>query len=295
MKLRDLEYLTAVANAGNFSRAARSLRISASTISRRVGRFEDELGLTVFERGHSGVRLTTGGRAVLRHARRAVAEFEAIKFTGKQNGIGAIGELRLGVRMPPIAEPLRHLLTVWRDTCPEILLTISEVNERDLAIALEERRLDVALATSRRLPPRAAAMPVYREPLIAALPDDHPLAGQVALSWPALAGQTILVQGWEESQAEREFLAPLLGPEVNFQSHAASRQSILALVSVGFGIAIVAESQARVGFPGISFRPIDEPNAWLEMGLAWPPEVEEPAVGRFVAFIRDEARSRRLL
>ncbi|HEV2100506.1 MAG TPA: LysR family transcriptional regulator, partial [Stellaceae bacterium] len=73
MKLRDLEYLIASVAAGNFTRAAKSLRISTSTISRRVGRLEDELGLAVFERGHGGVRLTKGGKAVLLHARRAVA------------------------------------------------------------------------------------------------------------------------------------------------------------------------------------------------------------------------------
>jgi DNA-binding transcriptional LysR family regulator len=110
-----------------------------------------------------------------------------------------------------------------------------------------------------------------------------------------LRGETVLVQGWEESQAEREFLAPLLGGGVNFQSHAASRQSIMALVGAGFGITIVAEGQTQAGFPGVAFRPIDAPNARVQVDLAWPPESEEPVVGRFVAFMRDAARSRRLL
>jgi DNA-binding transcriptional LysR family regulator len=72
VKLRDLEYLMASVAAGNFTRAASSLGISTSTISRRVARLEDELGLALFERGHSGIRLTAGGKAVLTHARRAV-------------------------------------------------------------------------------------------------------------------------------------------------------------------------------------------------------------------------------
>ena len=227
MKLRDLEYLVASATAGNFSRAARSLGISTSTISRCVGRFEDELGLAVFERGHSGVRLTTGGKAVLLHARRAVAELEAVKFSGKQNGIGAVGEVRLGVRMPPIGEAMSSLLIGWRQNCANVLLSISEMNERDLAIALDERRLDAVLSPSRMLPPRVATLPVYSERLIAALPVDHPLVRhQEALTWQALRAETVLVQGWDESQAEREFLAPLIGGEASFRSHALSQQSI---------------------------------------------------------------------
>jgi DNA-binding transcriptional LysR family regulator len=296
MKLRDLEYLVASATTGNFSRAARALGINTSTISRCVGRFEDELGLAVFERGHSGIRLTAGGKAVLLHARRAVAELEALKFAGKQNGIGTVGEVRLGVRIPPIGEPMRELLTGWRQSCAKVVLNVSEMNERDLAIALGERRLDVVFAPSHMLPSRVARMPVYRERLIVALPTDHALVGhQKMLAWPALSGETILVQGWEESQAEREFLAPLLGDEAVFRSHAASRQSILVLVAAGFGIAIVTESQAAAGFLGVASRPLDEADAFLQLDLAWLPEAEEPAVGRFVAFIRDAAGLRRLL
>jgi len=295
MNLRDLEYLMASAAAGNFRRAAAALGISTSTISRRLGRFEDELGLAVFERGHNGVRLTTGGKAVLLHARRAVAELEAVKLAARQNGTGAVGEVRLGVRIPPIGERMRDLLLGWRQDCADVLLTVFEMNERDLAIALEARRLDAALAPSGSLPPRMAAMPVYRERLVAALPRDHALARRKALSWRALSSETILVQGWEESQAEREFLASLLEGAPEFRSHAASRQALLALVGAGFGIAIAPHSQACPRFPGVAFRPIGEPDAFLQLDLAWMPEAEEPAVGRFVAFIRDAVRSRRLL
>ena len=201
MKLRDLEYLVASATAGNFSRAARSLGISTSTISRCVGRFEDELGLAVFERGHSGVRLTAGGKAVLLHARRAVAEIEAVKFVGKQNGVGAVGEVRLGgVRIPPIGEPMRSLLIGWREICCNVLLTVSEMNERDLAVALDERRLDAVLSPCEMLPPRVARLPVYSERLIAALPAGHALARrEAAVTWLALGSETILVQGWDIS------------------------------------------------------------------------------------------------
>ena len=121
--------LAASAAAGNFTRAAKSLGIDTSTISRRVGRFEDELGLALFERGHGGVRLTSGGKAVLPHVRRALAELDAIRHAGDQSGNGIVGEVRLGVRMPPIGEPLRGLLIGWREKHAEVVLTIAEMNE----------------------------------------------------------------------------------------------------------------------------------------------------------------------
>lgn len=295
MEIHDLMYLMASATAGNFSRAARALGLSASTISRRVGRLEDELGLTLFERRRTGVRVTAGGEAVLRHVRRALAEIDEIKSAGLRCGSANVGAIRLGVRMPPIGEPISGLLVEWRESHPEVMLKIAELADRDIAAALEERRLDVALVPSFTLWPHAATLPIYREQIVVALPVSHPLAALEALNWASLSDETILVQGWDESQAQREFFASLLGSGTRFEAHAASKQSVIALVEAGFGITLAAKSQSEVKFPGVVFRPISEPNAWFRVDLAWMPEAEEPAVGGFIAFMRDEARLRHLL
>src|SRR5262249_37448941 len=58
----------------------------------------------------------------------------------------------------------------------------------------------------------------------------------------------------------------------------------------GFGITFATADQAEAGFGGVAFKRIDDRDASVEMSLAWLPELEDPAVGRFVAFLRDEAR-----
>jgi DNA-binding transcriptional LysR family regulator len=143
--------------------------------------------------------------------------------------------------------------------------------------------------------PDATALPIYCEPLVAALPVEHPFSARSALDWASLADETILVQTWAESEEQREFFESLLGSRARFQSNAASKQSMLALVSAGFGITITYRSQSETIFPGVVFKPIDEPNAWLRVHLAWMPEAEDPVVGRFVALVRDVARVRCLL
>jgi hypothetical protein len=155
--------------------------------------------------------------------------------------------------------------------------------------------LDAALIPDFKLWPHASSLPICHERLIAALPVDHPLAVREALSWASFAGETILVQGWEESQAQRELFASFLGSGARFHAHAASKQSLFALVGAGFGITFAVQSQSEATFPGVVFRPIHEANARLAISLAWMPESEEPVVGRFIAFLRDEARLRRLL
>jgi len=292
MEVVDLYYLTTVAEAGRFAVAAKLLGVDTSTISRRIGCLEDELGVSLFERDHSGIRLTRAGRLIVPCARRVLFHVDEVKRMGRQFASGVAGELRLGVRNPPIAGAARDLLAGWRAMCPDVALTVVEGNQRDLALGLKEHRLDVALVTGHEMWVQVSAVPIFRERLVAALPADHVLAARQMLDWASLRLETILVQGWDENQTQREFYAALLGSGARFAVHAASKQTILALVGIGAGVALAAESQSEATFPGVVFRPIDEPNAWLDFGLVWLPESEDPIAGRFVAFMRDESRAR---
>jgi len=229
------------------------------------------------------------------HVRRALAELDSVKQTGSRNGSGDVGEIRLGVRLPPIGEPLVSLLSAWHERYPNVALTVSEMNDRDLASALQERRLDVALMMSHAVWPHITSLPLYRDRLVAALPIDHSLARHPAVGWDALRNETVLVQGWDESQVARELYASFLGSGVRFHSHDASKQSVFGLVRAGFGVTLTTASQSEVAFPGVAYKAIDDPDASILVVLAWLPELEDATVGRFVACLRDEARSRRLV
>jgi DNA-binding transcriptional LysR family regulator len=295
MELVDLRYLSVVVESGSLSNAAQSLGIKPSTISRRIIRLEDELGVTIFERGSFGYRLTTAGRDLMVRIRHVLDAADAVARAGQISGMAETGRVRLGVRMPPVGAPLRTLLAAWRNRHPSVALTLYELNDNEISIALAERALDAALVTANSVRRVANTLPIYREPLFAALPQDHRLAANEALNWDLLREQTLLTQGWDDSHAARDFYASFLGGTVSFSSHPASKQSVMALVGAGFGITLATRSQAEVLFPGVVYRPIREENAWVQVELAWLPRREDAAVGRFIAFMRDEARSRSLL
>lgn len=295
MELVDFRYLSVAVETRSFSRAAHSLGIKPSTISRRIVRLEDELGVTIFERGSFGIRLTAAGRDLLAPVRQALDASDAVMRAGKSGGAAKTGRLRLGVRMPPIGHPLQGLLAAWRSQHPEVDLTLHELNDNEIFAALAERSLDAAFVTAHTLKRGANTIPIYREPLLAALPLGHGLASYAMLTWELLREQTILTQGWDDSHAAREFYASFLGDTVKFSSHPASKQSLMALVGAGFGMTLASQSQAEVVFPGVVYKPIGEDDAWLQVDLAWLPKREDAAVGRFIAFMRDEARSRSLL
>lgn len=228
------------------------------------------------------------------HARRALAALDEMKTAALQDGIAHVGEIRIGVRVAPVSGVLIALLGEWRASHPRILLKLSELNDRDLACALEERRIDVALVPSFALWPRVVSAPIYRELLVVAIPEQHYLATVPTITWSSLSEEIILVQGWDESQVHRECLASFLGSGVRFHAHAASKQTIFALVAAGYGVALAPQSQSGTNFPHVVFKRIDEQDASFRVDLVWMAEAEEPALGRFVAFMRDQARSRRL-
>lgn len=260
-------------------------------MSRRVAALEDELGLTVVERSRAGVRLTSGGAGVMIEIRRLLADLEAVTKAAHCNGIGKSGEFRLGVRIPPVGEPLRTLLAKWRNEHPCVALTICEMSDDEIQMAIESRRLDVALVIGYSALPMIATEVLYREQLFAAVPSDHPLFNHASVSWEALRQETILVQDWPNSHDTREFYASVVGAGLPFQSHSASKQSVFGLIGAGFGVTFAEESQSQVSFPGVVFKPIAETNAYVDVRLAWLPDAEDALIGRFISFMRDAART----
>ena len=201
MEIQDLKYLAAAASSKNFGRAAKSLAVQASTISRRIARLENELGLKLFERRRTGAHLTAGGQTLMVHVNRALAEIDAVVRSATQTGSGYVGEIRLGVRLPPVGDPTFSLLAGWRVRHPNFVLTIAELHEPAMTQALEHRRLDVGLITSFTPADSTTSMPLYIERLVAALPHDHALARRDSLEWVDFRDENILIQEWDESRA----------------------------------------------------------------------------------------------
>jgi DNA-binding transcriptional LysR family regulator len=241
----------------------------------------------LFERTRAGVRITRSGRPVIDQIRRAIGELIAVAAAAHRNGGGRAGEIRLGFRIPPVSGLLFKALTEWRLRHPTVVLKFFELNDHELRLALTERRLDAAFVTHHALWPGATSIPMVREAIAVALPFDHALVSHERLTWDQLRAETFLTQGWNDSQTAREFFASLLGSGVAFESHATSKQSILAFVAAGYGITLVTESQAQIALPGIIFRPVADANAWVDVDLVWSPQSEDAAAGVFIAFMRD--------
>jgi DNA-binding transcriptional LysR family regulator len=159
------------------------------------------------------------------HVRRALAELDVVRRSGIENSSGAAGEIQLGVRLPPIGEPIVSILGDWRAKHPNVVLVVSEMNDRDLAAPLEKRRLDVALTFGHAVWPHAESTPLYWDRLLAAVPAGHALAEQPSVNCSVAARRTERLSGFPRldtgpvrgAGAERCFLLCIKGIKADLE------------------------------------------------------------------------------
>ena len=97
MELRHLRYAIAAAEYGSFRRAARALGVPQSSVSRRIRDLEDEIGVSLFVRHHTGVNLTNAGERLLPRLSSALGEIAYATRDAGSAGRGSDGEIYLGI------------------------------------------------------------------------------------------------------------------------------------------------------------------------------------------------------
>src|SRR5258706_8582587 len=143
--IRQLECLVAVADHGNFRRAAGALGISQPALSAQIQAAERLLGVQVFERDRRSVLITPAGEDVIGNARGALTAVDAVTETARRRSEPLVGPLRLGV-IPTVAPYwLPALLPEVRRRFPRLEMILREDQTARLLAQLGEGRLDVAL------------------------------------------------------------------------------------------------------------------------------------------------------
>jgi DNA-binding transcriptional LysR family regulator len=128
----------------SFRRVATVLGVRQSAVSRRVRELEDELGVSLFERHHAGVRITNAGARFLQEARAALLQLDHAVKTAAAAGSGTIGRLSLGIMSSVATGYLRELIEVYRSRHPQVGIQIVESASADNIAAVRKRQLDVA-------------------------------------------------------------------------------------------------------------------------------------------------------
>jgi DNA-binding transcriptional LysR family regulator len=248
IKHNQLRYVLSAAEQGSFRRAAAALNLQQSTISRRVRELEDRLGAAIFERDATGVHPTPTGARFLSQARQAAERLAAAADVLGAAGRLEQGQLRVGVAAPLGAGFLGRLFAealARRLTRDLVLVEAAPLAHRTALIA---RRLDVAFLPDSPMaePDSLARRPLWREPLVAALPSGHRLATRSVVDWTDLAGERVMVadDGLRAAINETVPGADGAGPQTVGAGHTASLGSLLRLAALGQGVVVLAQSFA---------------------------------------------------
>lgn len=97
MNFKQLEYFSAVAEAGSISEASRELHVAQPPVSRQLALLEDELGVTLFLRTNKGVELTEAGRCLYQQSRQMFQSLRTMADSVREVDAGTRGQLKLGV------------------------------------------------------------------------------------------------------------------------------------------------------------------------------------------------------
>jgi DNA-binding transcriptional LysR family regulator len=281
-----------VAEELHFGRAAARLHISQPPLSQQIRRLEDEIGARLFRRTSRRVQLTPAGRAFLAEARQTVAAADRAVGAAQRAERGEIGELVIGYVTSATYGPLPDVIRMFRKRFPEVDLELRNLRSVHQSQALLDRRIDVGFVRPHALDPRLVYEAFWREPVLAVLPSDHPLAHRTAVGIGDLASDLFLMAPAEDAAAFHDQVLALcrragFAPRVH--DGVPDIQAAVALVAAGLGINLVPAAVQRFRRRGVVYRPLRPRSLRIELGLAWRRDDDSALVQQFRRVARETA------
>jgi len=286
MNLRDLRYVLSLAEHEHFGRAAQACNVSQPTLSVQIRKLEELLGVTLFERNSKNVVPTEACGRLIGHARAAVTAAESILAVARDLRDPLAGPFRLGI-IPTLAPYLLPLIFApLRDALPALEMEPWEDQTHALLDRLRAHELDAVLLATELDGPDLASRPLFAEPFLAALPPDHPLAGQAHIAEADLSPD-ILVLADGHCLRDQTLEACGSSGALGGALRASSLSTLLNMVAAGFGTTLIPALAAGVAQDaGIVLRPLST-RAGRTVRIAWrvhfPRSAAVAAVGDVIA------------
>jgi LysR family hydrogen peroxide-inducible transcriptional activator len=195
MTLTELKYIVAVARHKHFGHAAEACFVAQPTLSVAIKKLEDELGVTIFERGGTEVSTTPLGAQIVTQAERVLEQTAVIKEIAKQNKDPLSGPFRLGVIYTIGPYLLPTLIKTMIKQVPHMPLILQENFTVKLMELLRQGELDAAIMALPLPDQGMVTQALYDEPFMVAVSKDHAWKDRSAVSAQELKSETMLLLG----------------------------------------------------------------------------------------------------
>ena len=288
--LRRMEQFIAVAEELHFHRAAERLNMSQPPLTSAIQKLEDDLGVTLIERGNRVLGLTPAGEKFVSEARETLRQAEKTIVSTLDVAEGRTGLLRLGYVGSALYGRLPDIIREFRASHPKVRLELREATTAAQIAALRDGTLDIAVL----IPPFEKADDIKQvnfdsDRLCMAIPKDHLLSKRLDLTLADLAGEPFILWPMPEGRSFHLQVIRLCAkagfvPMITQEAH--GMHAVLSLVSVGGGVSVVPQSMS--GFRGdqISYHPLS--GAEIEFDLVIGYRHLSPSARAFVVSAADK-------
>ncbi|MET3106083.1 LysR family hydrogen peroxide-inducible transcriptional activator [Oxalobacteraceae bacterium GrIS 2.11] len=251
MTLTELKYIVAVARHRHFGHAAEACFVAQPTLSVAIKKLEDELGVILFERGGSEISTTAIGAQIVAQAEHVLEQTAAIKKIAKQNNDPLAGVFRLGVIYTIGPYLLPTLVKGMIAYAPKMPLVLQENFTTRLLELLRQGELDAAIVALPLPENGFLTLPVYEEPFVVAVPNQHPWVTRSGIDADELKSETMLLLG--NGHCFRDQVLEVCPEMARFATsddgiartfEGSSLETIRHMVASGIGITVLPKASA---------------------------------------------------
>lgn len=242
MTITQLKYVLAIAENKNFTKAAEKAFVTQPTLSMQIQKLEEELDVQIFDRSKKPIELTEIGKKIVNQARNIVNEANRISdIVDQQKGfIG--GEFKLGIIPTVMPTLLPMFLKTFIKKYPKVKILIEELPTETIIDHLGAGHLDAAIAATPLNNDSIVERPLYYEPFVAYIPDNHRLFNKGELSPRDLDLDDMLLL--EDGHCFRDGVINLckahkkIEPE-HFSLESGSFETLVRLANEGLGMTLL--------------------------------------------------------
>jgi LysR family transcriptional regulator, transcription activator of glutamate synthase operon len=292
VELRQLRYFAAVAGNGNFTRAAEELHLAQSALSQQVRRLERELGVELLLRTTRRVELTEAGEIALTRATRVLSEVDALRSELDELSGLLRGRLLVGGMLPAGGIDLPALLLRFSRLHPGVDVQLREGTATEMVERLRGDEIDAAIAMLEpsEIPDFLVGERLGEERLVLAMAPGDELVARRRVPFADLHDRSLVAfrpGSAVRSAVDRALADAGVAPAMAFETNDLSMMR--AVVSRGLGVAVVPETVAEWGGPGLVWRPLT-PSLRRSVAFVWRRSRRQPpAAAAFIAFVRELA------
>ncbi|TDL30823.1 LysR family transcriptional regulator [Jeotgalibacillus sp. S-D1] len=286
MEWHQFEYFKTLARIQHVTKASQILSISQPALSRSIARFEEEIGVPLFEREGRSIRLNHYGEIMVKRVESMMKEFEAGKQEIQDLLMPDQGVVSLGFLHTLSTNLVPDLIASFRNRYPKVHFQLGQGPSHTILHQLQSGEYDLCLTMKMDAP--VEWKPLWSEELFAILPKDHRLAAQKNITLEEIAEESFihLKKGYSlRLTVERLFENAGISPKIMFEGDEAD--TVAGLVAAGLGVSILP-SQRGIDQSKISQIKIEGIESRRTLGLAWMSErYLSPATQEFRRFVEE--------